>query len=97
MSLPSSGTGPTVAALVPEWAIVLHFLDPQAGHSVLSWAYILDPVDESTTRLIFRFKLDVVDPRPLWSLGYALLIEIPHFVMERKMMVGIKERVEQAK
>ena len=91
-----SGTGPTVAELVPERAIVLHFLDPQAGRSVLSWAYILDPVDEGTTRLIFRFKLDV-DPRPLWGLIYALLIEIPHFVMERKMMLGIKERVEQAK
>lgn len=91
-----SGTGPTVAELVPERAIVLHFLDQQAERSVLSWAYILDPVDEGTTRLIFRFKLDV-DPRPLWSLVYALLIDIPHFVMERKMMLGIKERVEQAK
>lgn len=91
-----SGTGPTVAELVPERAIVLHFLDRQAGRSVLSWAYILDPVDEGTTRLIFRFKLDV-DPRPLWGLIYALLIEIPHFVMERKMMLGIKDRVERAK
>jgi hypothetical protein len=90
-----SGTGPTVAELVPERAIVLHFLDPQAGRSVLSWAYILDPVDEGTTRLIFRFKLDV-DPRPLWDLIYALLIEIPHFVMERKMMLGIKERVQHS-
>ena len=92
----ASGTGPTVAELVPERAIVLHFLDPQAGRSVLSWAYILDAVAEGTTRLIFRFKLDV-DPRPLWSLLYALLVEIPHFVMERKMMLGIKERAEQAK
>lgn len=75
---------------------MLHFPDPQARRSVLSWAYILDPVDEGTTRLIFRFKLDV-DPRPLWGLIYVLHIEIPHFVMERKMMLGIKERVEQAK
>ena len=74
----------------------MHFLDPQAGRSVLSWAYILDPVEEGTTRLIFRFKLDV-DPRPLWALIYALLIDIPHFVMERKMMLGIKDRVKQAK
>jgi hypothetical protein len=92
----ASGTGPTVPALVPERVIVLHFPDPQARRSVLSWAYILDPVDEGTTRLIFRFKLDV-DPRPLWGLIYVLLIEIPHFVMERKMMLGIKERVEPAK
>ena len=91
-----SGTGPTVAELVPERAIVLHFLDPRGGRSVLSWAYILDQVDEGTTRLIFRFKLDA-NPRPLWGLVYALLIEIPHFVMERKMMLGIKDRVERAK
>ena len=84
------------AVEVPERVIVLHFPDPQARRSVLSWAYILDPVDEGTTRLIFRFKLDV-DPRPLWGLIYVLLIEIPHFVMERKMMLGIKERVEPAK
>jgi hypothetical protein len=85
-----------VAELVPERAIVLHFLDPQAGRSVLSWAYILDQVDEGTTRLIFRFKLDA-NPRPLWGPVYALLIDIPHFVMERKMMLGIKDRVERAK
>jgi hypothetical protein len=91
-----SGTGPTVAELVPERAIVLHFPGPEAGRSILSWAYILDPVDEGTTRLIFRFKLDR-DPRPLWGMGYALLIDIPHFVMERKMMLGIKDRAERAK
>lgn len=91
-----SGTGPTVAELVPERAIVLHFLGPEAGRSILSWAYILDPVDEGTTRLIFRFKLDR-DPHPLWGMGYALLIDIPHFVMERKMMLGIKDRAERAK
>jgi hypothetical protein len=91
-----SGTGPTVAELVPERAIVLHFLDPRGGRSVLSWAYIIDQVDEGTTRLIFRFKLDA-NPRPLWGSVYALLIEIPHFVMERKMMLGIKDRVERAK
>jgi hypothetical protein len=91
-----SGTGPTVAELVPERAMVLHFLDPQAGRSILSWAYILDPVEEGRTRLMFRFKLDV-NPRPLWSLVYALLIDIPHFVMERKMMLGIKDRAERPK
>jgi hypothetical protein len=26
----------------------------------------------------------------------ALLIEIPHFVMERKMLLGIKRRAERA-
>jgi len=90
-----SGTGPTVAELTPDRAIVLHFADRRAERSILSWAYVLDPIEEGATRLIFRFKLDV-DPRWLWGPGYALLVEIPHFVMERKMMLGIKERAERA-
>jgi hypothetical protein len=89
----SSGTGLTVAELVPERAIVLRMPDPRAERSVLSWAYILEPLDEGTTRMIFRFKLDAA-PRWVWALAYPLLVEIPHFVMERKMMLGIKERVE---
>ena len=28
--------------------------------------------------------------------GNALLMEIPHFVMERRMLLGIKRRAEQA-
>jgi hypothetical protein len=27
---------------------------------------------------------------------YTLLLEIPHFIMERKMLLGIKERAERA-
>ena len=90
-----SGTGPTVAHIVSERAIVLHFQDPGAERSVLSWAYTLHPIDERTTRLIFRYKFDA-SPRLLWSLAYVLLIEIPHFVMERKMMLGIKHRAQRA-
>lgn len=88
-----SGTGPTVAELVPERAIALHLTDPRTGRSILSWVYTLHPVDEDTTRMIFRFKLGAA-PRWVWALAYPLLVEIPHFVMERKMMLGIKERVE---
>jgi hypothetical protein len=29
-------------------------------------------------------------------LFYVLLIELPHFVMERKMLLGIKRRAERA-
>jgi hypothetical protein len=85
-----------VAEFLLERVMVLHFLDPRAGRSILSWAYILNAIDEGTMRLIFRFKLDP-EPRWLWALGYALLVEILHFVMERKMMLGIKERAESAR
>jgi hypothetical protein len=76
----SSGTGLTVAEIVPERAIVLHLPELRPERSVLSWAYVLEPLGQSATRLIFRFKLDAA-PRWAWRLGYPLLVEIPHFVM----------------
>ena len=94
--LDAGGTGPTVAKLVPERAIVLWGeILPPTGRLVLSWAYVLDPIDEGGTRLLFRYRLD---GNPRWLLGwaYVLTVEIPHFVMERKMMLGIKERGERA-
>lgn len=37
------------------------------------------------------------EPRLLWELGHPLLIEIPHFIMERKTMLGIRERAERGR
>ena len=30
------------------------------------------------------------------SAAYAAFVELPHFVMERRMLLGIKERAERA-
>ena len=29
------------------------------------------------------------------SMAYTVLLELPHFLMERKMLLGIKERAER--
>jgi hypothetical protein len=55
------------------------------------WYFVLEPQD-GRTRLIARGRI----PRGLASAAYAALLELPHFVMERKMLLGIKERVEAA-
>ena len=89
LPLDARGEGPTVAVFEPERALVL-----DVGPSVASWGFILQKIDERTTRLYARFRLDA-DPRPLWRLLYALAIDIPHFVMERKMLLGIKQRAER--
>jgi hypothetical protein len=34
-------------------------------------------------------------PRGWMATSYALLLEIPHFVMQRKMLLGIKQRAER--
>lgn len=74
--------GPKVEAFEPGRAIVLE-----------KWgAYIVEPAGEKRTRLIARSRA----PRGSGGMFYhPLLGELPHFVMERKMLKGIKERAER--
>ena len=88
----------TVALLVPNRAMVLvapvDYASISAGGSARgSWAFILEAVDRKTTRLILRSR--VGQSRSLWqrATGY-LLFDSAHFIMERKMMLGIKQRAE---
>lgn len=58
-----------------------------------TWGLYLKEVDEKTTRLIIRNR-GAGGSGPLgWFVNYAIF-EPAHFVMERKMMLGIKERAE---
>jgi len=55
-----------------------------------TWAFILAPVDGHTTRLIVRSRSgSKATP------GRFLLFDPIHFVMERKMMLGIRDRAER--
>jgi hypothetical protein len=56
------------------------------------WYFVIEPLDDGRCRLIARSRT----PRGLPALAYLLLLEIPHFVMERRMLLGIKERAERA-
>ena len=55
-------------------------------------AFVLESRGEDRTRLIARGRT----PRGPASIFNALLMEIPHFVMERKMLLEIKRRAEQS-
>lgn len=58
-----------------------------------SWVFVLKELDERTTRVIERMRADY-QPR-LWLAPLVyLLLEPVTFVMERKMLLGIKQRVE---
>jgi hypothetical protein len=57
-----------------------------------TWAFILSPVDAHTTRLIVRSRSG-----PRATPGRFLLFDPVHFVMERKMMLGIRDRAEREK
>jgi hypothetical protein len=101
--------GLRVAAMDPGRALVLHQpADPNSGpphdrddpnlgnYYGWNWVFVLDEVDRDSTRLIVRSRLDG-RPRYLIKAFYTLLLEIPHFVMERKMMIGIKRRAERVR
>jgi len=100
--------GLRVAAMEPGRALVLHQpADPESGrphdrgdpdlgnYYGWNWVFVLDEVDSDTTRLIVRSRVDG-RPRYLIKAFYTLLLEFPHFVMERGMLKGIKRRAERA-
>jgi hypothetical protein len=66
-------------------------LDPDTFSGV--WVFQLNPIDTSSCRLIADFRADF-GPGPVPSALPPLLLEPVHFVMERKMLIGLKERAE---
>lgn len=100
--------GLRVAAMEPGRALVLHQpADAESGcphdredldlgnYYGWNWVFVLEEVDPDTTRLIVRSRVDG-RPRYLIKTFYTLLLEFPHFVMERAMLKGIKRRAERA-
>lgn len=62
------------------------------GYATGSWAFILKPVDDRTTRFIMRGR-----NRPdglFWRAFDKTVFEPAHFIMERRMMMRIKELAE---
>jgi hypothetical protein len=79
--------------LHPAAGLPLAVFEPGRAYVLEGWgAFVLESVDQQTTRLISRSRVK----RGLQAWIYALLTEIPHFIMQRKMLLGIKERAEQA-
>jgi hypothetical protein len=80
-----------VMTVEPGRALVLGGGDLAMGAH--SWVFFLDPIDEQTTRLIVRSRGDY-PPTLANFLIWRAITEPLHFVMERKMLLGIKQRAE---
>jgi hypothetical protein len=84
------GRGPyfVVSAIEPGRAIILGGDDPPT-----TWAFVLEPVDDKTTRLIIRWRQDY---KPTFGnvLVWRVFTDPITFVMERKLLQGIKIRAE---
>jgi hypothetical protein len=79
----------TVAAVERDRYIVLE----------RDWSFHLHAIDRDHTRLIVRsrgyYEFPDLKLPPLNFLYWRLFFEPGHFIMERKMMLGIKERAER--
>jgi hypothetical protein len=78
------------AALEPGRALVLR---PQPKMENSTWAFVLNPIDEVSTRLAVRLRFQ--GKRSLLGTLFVFGVGEPaHFIMERKMLLGIKQRAE---
>jgi hypothetical protein len=95
---------------MPLWYQVLDIQPPQAlvlgphgdreealaqGLPWPTWTFVLRELGDGSTRLIVRMRSDF-KPTLLGLLANKYALEPVHFAMERKMLLGIKERAEQA-
>lgn len=67
---------------------------PKGQYNAYSWLLFLDERDNGTTRLISRTRSDYSAGMRLWF--GPLFVEPISFVMERRMLLGIKQRAEKA-
>jgi hypothetical protein len=76
------GFGTTLKEVEPPYALVIE-----------NWgAYLIEPINDSSCRLIARSNTE----RNGAAVFYLLLVELPHAIMERRMLIGIKQRAERS-
>ncbi len=81
----------TVVELDRRHSLVLRDGDDQV---TTVWSFSLDTLDSGDTRLVVRDRTDYV-PTLGQFLVWRVITEPIHFVMERKMLLGIKARAER--
>jgi hypothetical protein len=59
-----------------------------------SWVFILEPIDKTSTRLVLRTRANIGPDQ--WVQFIRFLFTPGDTAMQRSMLDGIKERVEQA-
>jgi len=90
------GAGPSwpVKAIEPNQSLLILLKDPRNPECGVTWVWALYPLDERHTRLVSRVHGRL--PLTLGGIFLLLLLEPAAFMMERKMLLGIKQRVEKA-
>jgi hypothetical protein len=84
---PAAEDGFVVRAVEPERALVLG--DPVGS---ATWAFVLEPIDETSTRLITRVRAG--GERVLVGLVIGLVVRPIHFGMQRRQLLNLKRLAE---
>ncbi len=85
----------TVIEMQPERALVLGAGPNVPAQVESTWVFYLEPLGGNATRLIVRGRGDH-EPTLMNYVMWEGIVDPLNFVMERKMMFGIKERAEAA-
>jgi hypothetical protein len=84
----------TVIEMQADKALLLAGGEDVPAQTESTWLFYLEPLGENQTRLLIRSRGDqepTLMSRVMWG-----IVDPINFVMERKMMLGIKERAEEA-
>lgn len=78
----------------PGW--VIDRLQPDRALVLRAWgAFVLEPTGDGRTRFLIRSTISH-ERIPAWLAAINFTaFELPHFIMQRRMMLGIKERAER--
>jgi hypothetical protein len=78
--------------LHPAVGLEVSRFEPGRVLALRNWGtWVLEPAGDGGTRLIARGR-ELNGPEAPY---YVFLLELPHFIMERKMLLGIKRRAER--
>jgi hypothetical protein len=80
--------------LHPAGGLKVNVFEPGRALGLAGWGtFALVPLGPDRTRLIARGGV----PPGAAAAAYAALMELPHFLMERRMLLGIKGRAERSR
>jgi hypothetical protein len=86
----AEGQGFRVVSIDPGRSLVMEIRE---GNGTISSAFVLDDVGGGRTRLINRVRWHL-ERRPSLA-PFALMMDVGHFVMERRMLLNIRDRAER--
>jgi hypothetical protein len=69
--------------------------DPEKPWAAVSWLFLIEPLGEHRCRVISRFRSACSDDLATWLATGPAVVEPVGFVMDRRMLLGIKERSER--